>query len=1174
MKIKRVEIVGFKSFVDKVAIDFQDGVIAIVGPNGCGKSNIVDAIRWVMGEQSARNLRGRAMEDVIFGGSESRRPHGMAEVSMLFSNEDGLGPPAFREYAEIMVTRRLFRNGESEYALNKTPCRLLDISELFMDTGVGARAYSIIEQGKIGMILNAKPEDRRFLIEEAAGVTKFKSRKKTALRKIEATRQNLLRLGDIITEVRRQSANLKRQARKAERFREYREELRGIETRVAAERYRELQAAVGESAARETALQQTAADQEIRLQEAELLLSGSRLRQVADEKELKAAQERAFHLTSQLQKVEAQIEIGVRDLENGRRQHERLHTETAESAGRLAELDREEEQLRQDQGSLGVELARQTGLLALAEGRLAELNQRETGQLAALEAARSRLYAILTELTRLGSQQEEAQRRLQSLEHRTARSHAEALNLREQLDANRREGDALAALLDGYQQRRHDLERERAAGQEGLRRLRQAVDENEATLLVRREEHQRVQSRLESLRELERNLEGYGSGVKLLLGSPEYRTRFEGLVADAIEVPARYEVAVEAVLGERLQALLAPQPAVARDTFAFLRQQEGRCSFLLPGFAPAAATEVPGGTLLASLLQFRGQASSALRGLFAATWLVPDLEPFCAGGLPAGATLVTEAGETLTACGELTGGAQTALGQGLLHKKREMKELASQTEVLATAVAALQQERLELRDAFTRAEQALRDAEAALHRKELKVIDNEKDLTRLRGERQRLEERLEVLSLEETQLHEEHEELQTQLSGAAQGRAEREILKAAAHDQVAQLQEELQGLHRATAAGRDEVTALKMAVVGLGEREDGSRRGLDRLTQLRIELGGRIALLRSRQEEGEAEGQRLQDEIEKHRVELGRLYYLREEEKAQLDQLNEGFAKLSGDISAQEEEIKTLHSRISLTREELMTRQLGGREWQMEADHLRQRILDRYRVDLADLPPAAAGIFERTATEERLIALRSLIDELGEVNLMAIDEYRELEERNLFLSTQQEDLRQSLNDLQAAIARINRTTRARFREAFDQVNGKFREIFPRLFRGGQAELRLTDEGDLLETGIDIIAQPPGKKLQNVSLLSGGEKALTAVALIFSIFLIKPSPFCLLDEVDAPLDDANIGRFNEMVREMADHSQFIIITHSKRTMEMADALYGVTMEEPGVSKLVSVRINEF
>jgi chromosome segregation protein len=444
----------------------------------------------------------------------------------------------------------------------------------------------------------------------------------------------------------------------------------------------------------------------------------------------------------------------------------------------------------------------------------------------------------------------------------------------------------------------------------------------------------------------------------------------------------------------------------------------------------------------------------------------------------------------------------------------------------------------------------------------------------LRGERQRLEERLEVLSLEETQLHEEHEELQTQLSGAAQGRAEREILKAAAHDQVAQLQEELQGLHRATAAGRDEVTALKMAVVGLGEREDGSRRGLDRLTQLRIELGGRIALLRSRQEEGEAEGQRLQDEIEKHRVELGRLYYLREEEKAQLDQLNEGFAKLSGDISAQEEEIKTLHSRISLTREELMTRQLGGREWQMEADHLRQRILDRYRVDLADLPPAAAGIFERTATEERLIALRSLIDELGEVNLMAIDEYRELEERNLFLSTQQEDLRQSLNDLQAAIARINRTTRARFREAFDQVNGKFREIFPRLFRGGQAELRLTDEGDLLETGIDIIAQPPGKKLQNVSLLSGGEKALTAVALIFSIFLIKPSPFCLLDEVDAPLDDANIGRFNEMVREMADHSQFIIITHSKRTMEMADALYGVTMEEPGVSKLVSVRINEF
>ena len=1174
MKIKRVEILGFKSFVDKVNLDFQSGVAGIVGPNGCGKSNIVDAIRWAMGEQNAKNLRGRAMEDVIFGGSESRRPHGMAEVTMVFGNEDGLAPAAFRDYAEIMVTRRLYRNGDSEYLINKTPCRLLDISELFMDTGIGARTYSIIEQGKIGQILSSKPEDRRALIEEAAGVTKFKSRKKTALRKIEATRQNLLRLGDIIAEVRRQSASLKRQARKAERFREYREELRGIETGFAALRFAELRSALERNAADEGAGQQTLAGLEARLQQQELDLASARLQQAEREKELNRAQEEVFQLGSELQKVESRIELAESQIRSQQLQNERLEGEAADVVLRLQALDREEEDLKGGQEDLGAELARESERLLAAEQELAAVIADEGTRQGALEQARAALYGLLTDLTRFSSQQEDAERRLTALDLRTGRSRAETLGVREQMEEIRRQHEQLAATLDVFRQRRATLLEERDRCQDALLGLRRRIEENEAALLVRREEHQRSRSRLESLQQLERDLEGYGGGVKVVLGDAQLRDQFSGLLADVLEVADGYDAAVEAVLGERLQAVLAPRVEAVDAAFARLREANGRCSFLLPGFDPAPAGAVSGGRPLSDFVGVRAEAAELAGALLQGVWVVPELKPYLAGGQPPGTVLVTTAGEVLSARGELTGGARTALDQGLLHKKREMKELAGQVEVLGRQVDDLQQQRSDLREELAATEEQLRELGAALHRKELKVVDSEKDLLRLGGELERLEERLEVLSLEESQLHEEHEELQRQLAASVRGRSEREAGKQAAEEQVAALQEELAVLRREGEAARERVTARKMAVVSLREREEGSRRGLERLAQLRRELQERSSRIRESQAEGETERQRLQASIEQARIELDLLYRRREEKKAALERLRDGFEDQSAAISLREEELRTLRGRVAGAREELNGLQLAGRELQLELEHLRQTILERYRVDLESLPQPAETAADPTAGERRLAELRRLIDEMGEVNLTAIEEYEELEQRNLFLTTQQEDLRASLDGLQTAIAKINRTTRKRFRETFDQVNAKFREVFPRLFRGGQAELRLTDEEDLLETGIDIVVQPPGKKLQNVSLLSGGEKALTAVALIFSIFLIKPSPFCILDEVDAPLDDANIGRFNELVREMASRSQFIIITHNKRTMEIADALYGVTMEEPGVSKLVSVRINEF
>lgn len=1177
MQIKRVEIIGFKSFVDKVTLEFPQQITGVVGPNGCGKSNVVDAIRWAMGEQQAKNLRGRLMEDVIFGGSESRRPTGMAEVSLVFANNDGKAPPRYSEYAEIMVTRRLYRNGDSEYLINKSPCRLLDITELFMDTGVGARAYSIIEQGKIGMILNAKPEERRILIEEAAGVTKFKARKRTAVRKIDATKQNLLRLGDILSEVRRQMNNLKRQAQKAERYRKYREELREIETRMALERYLELAEQVQQD---ENSRQEQEAALEglrARLETRENALEEMRLQQTAKEKEVSSRQEQLFELTTEIQRVEGRIEFSGKELDNLERQKDRIAAEREEINRRLADLDREEAETLENRQSLDRDLESRARELSEGEAHLEELQQHEKSLHADLEEARSALYSLLTDLSRMGSLQEEAQRRLQALDERTGRNRSEAVSVREKYEEAQQLVASLESTLADFRERKTDLREEKEQLGEALAGMRRRIEENENALLVRREELNRSASRLESLEQLERDLEGYSGGVRTLLGEASFRERFDDhMVADVMEVPRRYEVAVEAALGERLQSLVADDADTVRHAFDFLGDQNGRCSFVLPGAASEKIGCPAGARPLAEMVEVQRDHQERIGRLLAGIFLVDSLEPFWTETLPAGAFLVTESGETLTFRGELTGGSQGGLDQGLLHKKREIKELKSRVDELETAVDELQEQRVQLREESAGTEEQLREVESALHRKELKVVDSEKDLARLREEMGRLTERLEVLSLEEDQLHEEEEQLRKQLSENTAGREETARHKDEQERLVARIQESLRLHQEQVETVREKVTTLKVTVASIREREEGSRQSLQRLEELRQEQRGRLVLLEGQEEEGGQDQERLVKEKEELRTRIEVLFDKREREKKEFEKIRDAFDAGGRRIDKEEEELGELRSRVSGVRDELAERQLKAREVGMEMQHLRDGILERYRVDIEEQrrDDSEKEPLDSSKAEARLSELRRQIDDMGEVNLTAIDEFRELEERYEFLNKQMEDLRRSLEDLQKAIARINRTTRKRFAETFDQVNGKFQEVFPRLFRGGRAALRLTDEEDMLETGIDIVAQPPGKKLQNVNLLSGGEKALTAVALIFAIFLIKPSPFCLLDEVDAPLDDPNIGRFNELIQEMAEMSQFIFITHNKRTMEMAETLYGVTMEEPGVSKLVSVRMNEF
>ena len=1175
MKIKRIEITGFKSFVERTFLDFDDGITSIVGPNGCGKSNVVDAIRWVMGEQSARNLRGRLMEDVIFGGSESRKPLGMAEVNLIMDNTSGLAPAAFREYAEIQVTRRLYRNGESEYLLNRTPCRLLDITELFMDTGVGTRAYSIIEQGKIGMIINAKPEDRRSLIEEAAGVTKFKARKKTALRKIEATRQNLLRLSDIISEVRRQMNSLKRQAQRAKRFREFREELRGLELQFGLRQYSALQARAeqaGSSADQQTGQVDVVTRQ---LEQAELGLEQARLHHDERDKETTRGQEGVFQLTGDIQRIESRLEFGAREVESLDRHQERIKAELAAIDRRLKTTDEEETALREAREEHAAAFAEEEARLAKSEDALLDLTDQEDRLGSQLEQARQKLYQLLADLTRMSSQQEEADRRIAVLADLTERNHHEAVAVTEQLKHLHNSSSTLNSTLESIEKERGDLITHRETLQALQVSLKGQLEHAENQLLQRREELSRQRSRLESLEQLERNLEGYARGVKTLLSDDRHKSHMKGLVADILDVPPKYEAAIEAVLGERVQALLPEHLDNVVAALEYLRDNEGRCTFMLPECPIDDAPGIAGGIPLAGLLQVRTGFQDTIYRLLAGACLVPDLKNYFGQKLPFGITLVTEDGNVLTCRGEVTGGGRQALDQGLLHKKREMKDLQKQVKTLDAEVAKLNQQRDRLREESVATDVALRQAEQDLHQQEIRVLDNRKDLDGLMQEDARLQERIEILSLEEAQLHEEHERLQQTLQTSFSTRESSEAEKRELEALVTRMQDELLNLRGQTNESRQVVTGLKVSLASLREREEGSRAALERLVNLREELHQRQETLRQDAVEAVETQANLRNEAKELKEEMEVLYHKRVEQEQALAGLRERFEASRQDIEKREAELKQLRGRAQHLRDELSSRQMQSRELQLEIEHMLLAFQERYRIDLAspDVKEKYDEAFDEVTAEERRDYLQKRIDEIGEVNLMAIDEYQELEERYLFMTEQQEDLQKSLEGLQSAIAKINRTTRKRFRETFDQVNATFQELFPRLFNGGQAELRLTDESDLLETGIEVVAQPPGKKLQNVTLLSGGEKALTAVAMIFSIFLIKPAPFCLLDEVDAPLDDANIGRFNEIVRDMSESSQFIIITHNKRTMEIADNLYGITMEEPGVSKLVSVCMKE-
>jgi chromosome segregation protein len=1135
----------------------------------------VDAIRWCMGEQSAKNLRGKAMEDVIFLGSDNRKPLGMAEVSLVFSTEDGRAPVRYLEFSEIQLTRRLYRDGESEYLINKTPCRLLDISELFMDTGVGTKAYSIIEQGKIGQILHSRPEERRLLIEEAAGVTKYKTRKQLALKKIDATRQNLLRLSDVLGEIKRQLSALQRQAKKAERFREFREELREIDLLFTLHQADTLQTEQQQT-------QQQLREQQQRMQEilnaadaSDTLVELQRLAMLEAEKGLSAQQEELFRIRSEAAACENGLTFRRKEQETVTERLARLERELQDISIRRETLSADLNRLQQHQQTTGSDLAAGETQLASLQDNLHEQEQGFERLNQQLETQRRELFSATGEAAQCRTRQEAAQKRLAVLSERLERHSHEQIVVMEKQQHNRNDHTDLTEQLGLCRQEQQAAAHHIALLVEQELLLKTQLPELEKQAQTQRDELSRNSSRLTSLQELEARFAGYGQGVRQLMTEYPLRERLGGILADTLLVPEEYERAVEAVLAERLQAILCSNQQDLVSALQYLREQAtGRAQLTTPQQQPVRQQQISGTTPLLSLLEVSGQAATQVSRMLAPVHLTDSLEiALTLSNDHPDVTFVTRDGEVVTPDGIVSGGAPESAQGGIIHKKREIRTLELLVQTLTHSLGISEAERDRVRSELQEVEEKLQTARSTQHQLDLLLSGLIRDQQQLAAEAARLEERLELLLHEHTTLEEEQTGLLEEQKAARTGQEEAETRARDLEQQSQGLTAELEGCRLILAAAREALTSQRVAVATLREQREAHQRTVVSLTSQLAELDQRLQNGAAEHTQTEGNRQRLGSELasEEQRLQALLDQQLRQDEVLLL--IRQQYESAAAQLATAEHDARLRRDEREAGRQRHADLSLKVSSLSLQQEHLEQSLQDRHRMSLGEvrerlgereLDPVSARI--------RQTDLERLIDELGEVNLMAIDEYAGMEQRYDFLATQKTDLEESLNDLQQAIHRINRTTRKRFLETFTLINEKFQDVFPRLFCGGKAELRLTDEQDLLETGIDIIVQPPGKKLANVMLLSGGEKALTAVALIFSIFLIKPTPFCLLDEVDAPLDDANIGRFNDMVREMSALSQFIIITHNKTTMGVADTLYGITMEEPGASRLVSVRLH--
>jgi chromosome segregation protein len=1174
MKIKSIELIGFKSFYEKTVIHFHSRINAIVGPNGCGKSNILDAIRWILGEQNPRRLRAEGMEEVIANGGESLKPLGMAEVSLAITDVSKDG------FDEIVIKRRLFRSGESEYYINGTPCRLKDITEMFMDTGIGARAYSNIGQGKVEHLLTTKPEERRGIIEEVAGLVKYKTRRRETESRIESTKENLIRVKDVTSEVNRQMNTLRRQAKDAERFKQLSQEVKNLESRALRAKLlrlkREGQILSDERSKVEVDISQTREkisqrDAFLKERESELLV----LERSHDESEeetyklksdLQAKESFQELLRNEVSSVEEFIEKVEKEIDLLREEESRIETHITLKRRNLEEvrviLSNKETELRQK------------------ERVLSSLKSEAAKGRADLEATRTTLFGTLDRYSSLKGMVFGYDKELTELKSREERIQKELHEVKSEIDKTSSRISELELISKEIEEQRGHIDGEKKYIQADFSAMNRKQESMRGEARLLSERLNEVNSRLNVLKQIQSNYEWLPEDIRRFFLERK-GDEILGLISDFISVPKGYERAIEAAFGDKLKWVLVKEKEEALKAIESLRELSiGRGTFIPIDFSKKGNGDfkknwediIP----LWEMVKVEGMDSSLIENMLKGVFVVSSLREAITlrEEMEEGSSFVTLEGDLLDSSGAISGGFPT---EGVFERKREIEELSLEASRLEERLYTISQE-IELNQReVDRLQTRLEQLERELAEVGIRDVEIKKDIANLRDNLLRTQRRSEVVEFDLT-------DVQSQIGEREKGLLEIQETLKSLEDEKEDLEKKFKELEEGAQKSEEEESRLELEITNfmvenaaLMEKEKGIREDLDELDHRLKEIRERIELETKEIEKKREEKLNLIKTGEDASREVENLLALVREKEEELSASKNRRNEVLDHIKKVESEREELRLQLNLLQEKSNNLGLQLKGLQMEMEHGEETIqkmgleFDSH-VDNGATASEEENYYDGHHEEARLRELREKIEGFGPVNLLAPEEYKSLEERHKFLNAQMEDLVSALSSLRKAINKIDTEYEKRFKECFDVINEKFQEVFSRLFRGGEAKLVLTDPEDILQTGVEVMVRPKGKRFQSVNLLSGGEKALSAIALVISACFVKPAPFLLLDEIDAPLDDANTAQFLDLLKDIASDSQVVIITHNKRTMQAVNALIGITSDKPGVSKVVSVELN--
>ena len=1198
MKLKKLELNGFKSFVQKNSIEFPPGVSAVVGPNGCGKSNVVDAIKWVMGEQSVKQLRGKSMEDVIFSGTNGKSPLNMAEVSLTLANDNGNAPEELKDFSEIMLTRRLYRSGESAYFINKQQCRLKDIHNIFMGTGMGTKSYSVIQQGNIGAITDSGPEERRVFIEEAAGITRYKSRKKEALRKVQATNQNLFRLTDIFAEIKRQMAGLKRQAKKAERYKKHQKRIREFDIAIALHYYDDYTHKIDETDAVLTNLKDTDIEHTTRLKNLDAEVEKIKFQRSEKNQEISNQKSCIFEIQRHIDRVENDIDHFRNEVErliNECGELESAHTNLEEKnrnlTSEVAQVETQNIDIHDNIETVRTAINRERSAAQNIKDRLSVLNQE-------LETCKADLMDLVAREAQYKNIYQNASRNKESLKRRLKIIDEEEASTQQRVEKLRKKKITAQEKFDSYKKEIYELN-------ERVTRVKTQLQEKSKSLAgqVKRVqtidlERNQAKSSYTALKKMEDNFEWYKDGVQAVMKKNKAHKQgvsqeglelddkngILGLMADIVEPKPSYETAVEAVLGESLQYILVENQKAGMGSIDYLQTTgEGRGGFIPVSSVKDITSDTKGNLdpkkRLLNHVSVKQGFEKVTQALLGHVLVTDDIEEaitiFNTNGVCQ--TIVTKDGNLISHQGIMVGGSKEKLS-GILAKKQEIKKIEREIKRLNQEYETACQDQKELEAQVWGIESDLQKLQTQMSTAKHHEVQAEKDLYKATEDLKHAQRHLEIVRLEQERLLGEESDIDEEMTKYNEAVAVVEDQVKNAQEMVSEKLEQIAAVSSEMEAFDQKILDLKLKLTSLSAKLENSNNTLKRLKEFQSDGIQQIEQLSREISQKKQKRISCKQKIEEYEQMLsGRYDEMKRLEQA-LEKNEEDYTSIDTKLRESDSIISDIQTRRDKTVQKIRLLELEQSERCIKRENIAKRLEESYHSPLSVFKSEFENMENSPDTsigdmEDKLFRLRKKIAIIDDVNLGAIKEYEQLKDRFDFLNEQRDDLVKAIEDLHKVVKKINRISQERFVKTFHSVNEKLNEVFPRLFEGGSAKLIMTEPNTPLETGIEFMIHPPGKKLTRMSLLSGGEKALSAIALIFSIFLIKPASFCLMDEIDASLDETNVFRFNDLLRLIGDKSQIIMITHNKRTMEFADTLFGITMEKKGVSKIVSVNLQK-